>query len=112
MLIIQILLILAVLVVLVYFLRSRGTAKSSALFKLLFVAFGMFGIYAVLRPEDLTAIAHAVGVDRGTDLMLYALIVTFAFTTLGTYIRFREAELRYTRLARAIALQNAQKPSE
>lgn len=108
--VIQVLLVIAVLMVLVYFLRSRGTAKSSALFKLFFVAFGVFGIYAVLRPEDLTWIAQQIGVQRGTDLMLYALIVTFAFTTLGTYIRFREAELRYTRLARAIALQNADKP--
>ena len=112
MLIIQILLILAVLLVLAYFLTSRGSAKSSALFKLFFVAFGIFGIYAVVRPNDLTTIAHAVGVDRGTDLMLYALVVTFAFTTLGTYIRFREAETRYTRLARAIALQDARKPGD
>lgn len=106
--IIQIVLIAAVLLFFVYYLRSRGSSRSSALMKLLFVAFGLFGIYTVIRPNDLTSLAQSVGVDRGTDLMLYALVVTFAFATVGTYLRFRELELRYTRLVRAIALQGTQ----
>ncbi len=106
--IIQIVLIAAVLIFFLYYLRSRGSSRSSALFKLLFLAFCLFGVYTVIRPNDLTAMAQAIGVDRGTDLMLYALVVTFGFTTVGTYLRFREQELRYTRLVRAIALQGAQ----
>ena len=106
--IIQIVLIAAVLVFFLYYLRSRGSTRSSALFKLLFLAFCLFGIYTVVRPNDLTEVAQAMGVDRGTDLMLYALVVTFGFTTVGTYLRFREQELRYTRLVRAIALQGAE----
>lgn len=109
--IIQALLILAVLVVMVYYLRSRGSNKSSALFKVLFLIFVAFGVYIVLRPDDLTWLARRVGVDRGTDLLLYALVVAFSFTTIGTYLRFKESELRYTRLARAIALQNAEPPA-
>lgn len=42
--------------------------------------------------------------------MLYALIVAFSFSTLSTYLRFKDLEVRYTRLARSIALDNAQKP--
>ncbi|WP_182347295.1 DUF2304 domain-containing protein [Tomitella gaofuii] len=106
--IIQIVLIAAVLIFFIYYLRSRGSSRSSALFKLLFLAFCLFGIYTVVRPNDLTEVAQAMGVDRGTDLMLYALVVTFGFTTVGTYLRFREQELRYTRLVRAIALQGAE----
>ncbi len=106
--IIQIVLIAAVLFFFLYYLRSRGSTRSSALFKLLFLAFCLFGVYTVVRPNDLTAVAQAMGVDRGTDLMLYALVVTFGFTTVGTYLRFREQELRYTRLVRAIALQGAE----
>jgi hypothetical protein len=49
-------------------------------------------------------------VDRGTDLMLYALIIAFSFTTLSTYLRFKDLELRYARLARAVALEGAQVP--
>jgi hypothetical protein len=67
-------------------------------------------VYAVLRPNDTTVVAHWLGVDRGTDLMLYALIVAFSFSTLNTYLRFKDLELRYARLARAIALEGAQPP--
>jgi hypothetical protein len=68
------------------------------------------GVYAVLRPNDTTVVAHWLGVDRGTDLMLYALIVAFSFSTLNTYLRFKDLELRYARLARAVALEGAQPP--
>ena len=68
------------------------------------------GVYAVLRPDDTTVVAHWFGVHRGTDLMLYALIMAFSFTTLSTYMRFKDLELRYARLARAIALEGAQAP--
>ena len=40
--------------------------------------------------------------------MLYCLVIAFAFTTVATYLRFRELEIRYARLARAVALQNAE----
>ena len=69
------------------------------------------GIYAVLRPDDTTVVAHWFGVRRGTDLMDYALIIAFGFTTLSTYMRFKDLELRYARLARAVALEGAQAPT-
>ena len=64
----------------------------------------------MLRPNDTTVVAHWLGVDRGTDLMLYALIIAFSFTTLSTYMRFKDLELRYARLARAVAIEGAQAP--
>ena len=33
----------------------------------------------------------------GTDLMLYCLIIAFAFTTVASYLRFRELEIRFAR---------------
>lgn len=107
---IQVLLIAAVVALLVYLLRSRGSAKSKAWVKLGYVVFVLAGIYAVLRPDDTTVVANLVGVDRGTDLMLYALIIAFAFTTLSAYMRFKDLELKYARLARAVALSNARAP--
>jgi hypothetical protein len=38
------------------------------------------------------------------------LIIAFAFTTLSAYMRFKDIELKYARLARAVALQNARAP--
>ena len=107
---IQGLLITSIIALLVYLLRSRRNAQSRAWVKVGYLVFVMAGVYAVLRPNDTTVVAHWLGVDRGTDLMLYALIIAFSFTTLSTYLRFKDLELRYARLARAVALESAQVP--
>ena len=107
---IQGLLITSIVALLVYLLRSRRNAQSRAWVKVGYVLFVIAAVYAVLRPNDTTVVAHWLGVDRGTDLMLYALIIAFSFTTLSTYLRFKDLELRYARLARAVALEGAQSP--
>lgn len=107
---IQVLLIVSIIALLVYLLRSRRSAQSKAWVKVGYVLFVFAGVYAVLRPNDTTVVAHWLGVARGTDLMLYALIIAFSFTTLSTYLRFKDLELRYARLARAIALEGARAP--
>ena len=107
---IQGLLITSIIALLVYLLRSRRSAQSKAWVKVGYLVFVLAGVYAVLRPNDTTVVAHWLGVDRGTDLMLYALIIAFSFTTLSTYMRFKDLELRYARLARAVALESAQAP--
>ena len=107
---IQGLLITSIIALLVYLLRSRRNAQSRAWVKVGYLVFVMAAVYAVLRPNDTTVVAHWLGVDRGTDLMLYALIIAFSFSTLNTYLRFKDLELRYARLARAVALEGAQAP--
>ena len=107
-LIIQLILLIATAGLVVYFLGNRRKARA----KLGFLVFIFACVWAMLRPEDLTKVANFVGVGRGTDLLLYGLVVAFMFTTLSSYIRFREQELRYARLARAVALQNAVKPED
>ncbi|WP_167097159.1 DUF2304 domain-containing protein [Mycobacterium sp. DL592] len=107
---IQVLLIAAVMVLLVYLLRSRTNAKAKAWVKVGYVVFVIAAIYAILRPDDTTVLANWLGVRRGADLITYALIIAFVFTTLSTYLRFKELELRYARLARAVALDGARVP--
>ena len=107
---IQGLLITSIVALLVYLLWSRRNAQSKAWVKVGYLVFVLAAIYAVLRPNETTVVAHWLGVDRGTDLMLYALIIAFSFTTLSTYLRFKDLELRYARLARAVALEGAQVP--
>ena len=109
---IQALLIVSVLALLVYLLRSRSSARTKAWVKVGYVLFVIAGIYAILRPDDTTVVANWLGVDRGTDLLEYVLIIAFAFTTLSTYMRFKDIELKYARLARSIALQGAQAPEQ
>jgi hypothetical protein len=107
---IQLLLITAVMALLVYFLRSRTNAKAKAWVKVGYVLFVVAAVYAILRPDDTTVLANWLGVDRGADLLTYGLAMAFVFTTLSTYLRFKELELRYARLARAVALQSARTP--
>ena len=109
---IQVLLIVAIVALLVYLLRSRTNAKSRASVKVGYVLFVLAAVYAILRPDDTTVLANWLGVDRGTDLMEYALIIAFVFTTMSTYMRFKDLELKYARLARAVASQNAQHPEK
>jgi len=107
---IQVLLISAVVALLVYLLRRRTNAKAKAWVKVGYVLFVAAAIYAILRPDDTTVLANWLGVDRGTDLLSYALVIAFVFTTMSTYLRFKELELRYARLARSVALQSARTP--
>lgn len=107
---IQVLLIAAVIALLVYLLRSRTNAKAKAWVKVGYVVFVLLAIYAILRPDDTTVLANWLGVRRGADLITYALIIAFVFTTMSTYLRFKELELKYARLARAVALEGARTP--
>lgn len=107
---IKVLLLLAGAGLVAFFLSNRRKARAKAGVKIGFVLFVVFMVYAVIRPDDLTWLANQLGVQRGTDLVLYAVVMGFAFVTVSTYVRFREQELRYARLARSIALQNAVRP--
>ena len=109
---IQALLIISIIALLIFLLRSRTSARTKAWVKVGGVLFVIAAVYAILRPNDTTVVANWLGVDRGADLMEYALIIAFVFTTLSTYMRFKDLELRYARLARAVALQGAQAPDE
>ncbi|MFI8773719.1 DUF2304 domain-containing protein [Gordonia sp. NPDC062954] len=109
----QILAIVGLVVLVAFFVVNRGTARASAGVKILFVAFVAFGLYAMLRQDDITWLANKIGIQRGLDLVLFLLVIAFAFTTVSTYLRFRELEIKYARLARAVALrdaENQQKP--
>lgn len=109
---IKVLLLLAGAGLVLFFVANRRKARAKAGVKIGFVLFVVFMVYAVLRPDDLTVVANYLGVQRGTDLMLYALVMGFAFVTVSTWVRFREQELRYSRLARTIALANAVRPED
>ncbi|HET8768035.1 MAG TPA: DUF2304 domain-containing protein [Pedococcus sp.] len=103
---IQILLIAVVIVVVARLFRSRG-ARAQAIRRLGLVLFAAFAVVSILFPEVWNRIAHVVGVGRGTDMVLYALVVAFLSFTVTTYLRFRELETRYTKLARRLALDEA-----
>lgn len=107
---IQVILIAAVVLALLMFLRHHGKTKTTASIKIGFVLFLIFAVIAVLFPDMVSLIANALGVGRGTDLLLYMLVVAFGFATINTYLRFKDLEDRYAKLVRAIALRDRERP--
>lgn len=105
---VQILLILAALGALVYFVRKQHNVRIRASKRIAFFVFVGVNIYAVLRPADTTRVAQAIGVGRGTDLLVYLLVVAFVFGMLNTYLRQREISNHLTDLARTVALREAE----
>ena len=105
---IQVLLVLAVLVILFVFVRRSSAIYVQASKRVALVLFAVANVYAVMRPNDLSALANLVGVGRGTDLVLYALVVAFMAGMFSYYQRFRVVDRRYTELARTVALREAE----
>jgi small membrane protein len=107
---IQVLLIVVVVAVAARLFRSRG-ARSQAVRRLGLLLFAAFAVVSILFPNLWNRMAAVAGVRRGTDLVLYALVVAFLSFTVTTYLRFRDFEARYTRLARRLALDEVRADS-
>ena len=105
--IIRTLLILSTLFIAWYFLSSRGTSRSNAFKKVLLVAFVVAAIVAVIVPEQLTLLANLVGVGRGTDLLVYALVQVVAFQLFNTYAKDKQNQRQIVHLARRLAILEA-----
>ncbi|MFC8502544.1 DUF2304 domain-containing protein [Pedococcus sp. NPDC057267] len=86
---------------------SGAGARTQAVRRLGLLVFGAFAIWSILSPEVWTSLAHLVGIGRGTDLILYGLVIAFFSFVVTSFRRFREAETRYTKLARRIAIDEA-----
>ena len=107
---IQIILLVGISLVALLLLRRAG-ARHQAIRRLGLVAFGAFAITSVIVPGIWNALARLVGVGRGTDLLLYGTILVLLGYMATSYLRFRELETRFTKLARRIALDEVPSPS-
>jgi hypothetical protein len=107
--IIKVLLVAAALALAVMLLRGRARATHQAVLRLAGLGLVLVGITAVLFPGITVWAAHLVGVRRGTDLVLYVAVVTFAFVTVTLYQRMHTLETQITTLARELALAPGEK---
>lgn len=106
--IIQFLLAPAVVLAVVLALRSRNSVRGQARRKIVAGMTVVAGVLCVIFPSLLQQSADFVGVDRGTDLLLYALAVVLIYMVGSVSVRFREHEARLTRLARQVALSETE----
>jgi small membrane protein len=90
-------------------IRGSGQ-KHQALRRLMMLFFIAAAAVSVFFPGAWTWVANRLGIGRGTDLLLYLLVLVFIGFTATTYRRFRQLEAHLTELARQLALQSAKKP--
>jgi hypothetical protein len=86
-------------------LRNPNLGRHLAIRRVFGGLVALGGILAVLFPLAVTDVANAVGVGRGTDLVLYVLVMVFLFTSLSLYQHIYELEAKLTALTRELALQ-------
>lgn len=113
--VVQIVLVLAVVIVSLVLMRGGSNARHLAIRRIMLVLFAGLAALSIFFPGLLTHLARFFGIGRGTDLVLYGLIVSFLVFMATTYQRFRHMETTMTKLSRRIALDEVnrtQSPGE
>lgn len=103
---IKVVLLLAVGVGLVYVSRLQG-ARDLAMRRILALLFAILAAVAIIYPPVISAVATFLGVGRGTDLLLYLLVIVVLATWLVQWRYNIAVQARLTELTRALALSEA-----
>lgn len=107
---IQIILLVALAVIAVLAIRSPGGARPLAIRRIAVLVFMLVAIATVLFPDAWTAVAQTIGIGRGTDLLLYLLVIVVLGYMASSFQVRRSQERAMTQLARRIALDAAERP--
>jgi hypothetical protein len=104
---IQIVLVVAIAVVTLLLTRSTANARHQAIRRLLLAGFVVVAVLSVLYPEWLSYVANLMGVGRGTDLLLYALVIAFVSYIATSHRRANVLARKITLLTRELSLAEA-----
>lgn len=104
---IQLILVAAVAVVAVLLTRSTAGARHQAIRRLSLLAFVVAAVLSIAFPVWLSRAANLVGVGRGTDLLLYALVIAFLSYISTSHSRMNQMSRRITLLTRELTLSEA-----
>jgi hypothetical protein len=85
-------------------------ARRLAIRRILLLLATLAAVVAIAFPELVNGLANLVGVGRGTDLVLYVLVVVFIGNSISNSIRHRQLEREVTKLARKVAIASAPLP--
>jgi len=88
---------------------ARGTAPKLSLLTALVA---LLACAATLWPDATTRIARAVGIQRGTDLILYCAVLAMTFGFFLFYLRLRALRRELTAVVRHIAIAEAVTPDD
>ncbi|QKE00958.1 DUF2304 domain-containing protein [Nocardioides marmotae] len=101
--IIKVFLIGSVALAAAWLFRSSGGRQLAAT-RLTSLAFVFTWVTAVLAPDLVSSVANVMGVGRGTDLVLYVLVVAFLFSSIAQRRRLANLEEQLATVARSHAL--------
>ncbi len=104
---IRVLLIIGLALVTWLLVRPVQSQSHLAVQRLLILSIVIFAIITLLYPPLLNQIARVVGVERGINLLVYALIICVLAQMSASYRNSMALEKRITLLARQIALRTA-----
>ena len=104
---IQVILLVAIGGVAVALNRSTADARHQAIRRLLLVVFVAGAAASVLFPSILSRLANLIGVGRGADLLLYALVIAFLSFIATSFRRMSRMQGQLTALARELTLARA-----
>jgi hypothetical protein len=82
--------------------------RARLVYRLLGILLLLTAVTLVLFPDLTTSIAHALGVGRGTDLLLYFSLIAGMHAILMLYLRIRDLERKITEQVRAMAVRDAE----
>ena len=105
-------LVVAVVAISALLLFRGGGARHQALRRIVMLAFIAGAASSVFFPQIWTWLANLIGIGRGTDLLLYFLVLIFIGFVATTYRRFRQIDKEMTKLARQLALMDVAEPAK
>ena len=106
--IIQFILLLGLSACLIYAISQHSRAPTASI--VISIAAGS-GMVLVFVPEWSDALARAVGVGRGADLIFYCWLVISLIVSINLHVRLRDLQSQITALTRALALKTPAFPS-
>jgi hypothetical protein len=83
--------------------RRRLTPLAAAAWSALWIGAAL----AIARPNSTIVVAHALGIQRGADLVMYCAILSGLGAFFSTFLRLRRLEAELTLVVRELALHEA-----
>lgn len=108
--VIKVILVVVFLVFAFVLIKPGKSARTQALRKIAMILFFAAAVTTVVFPSLINHLANAVGVGRGADLLLYALIIVFFGTNIAAARHRASHDQQITQLARNLALANPLQP--
>ena len=89
----------------IWLLKARKTARVRAWQKLIVVVFIVGVITVTLSPQISIQIALFFGLNRATDVIVYATTILLLFVTANIYLKFQDLHNQLVKIGRAQAIQ-------